>query len=139
MEFHFAGDLPLYVWSRVPRGNAAANIRGVRVCDIPWRLFPDALHAEASAAFPAGRVDSPMFALGVDGYRVANQLGRMTAHGESIAGSTGMLTLAANGRIHRELTDLRGGRRPGGPAGGFLRVGSHPNRHRVTLWGGFDG
>ena len=103
LEFHFAGDLPLYVWSRVPRGNAAANIRGVRVCDIPWRLFPDALHAEASAAFPARRVDSPMFALGVDGYRVANQLGRMTAHGESIAGSTGMLTLTANGRIHREL------------------------------------
>ena len=103
LDFHFAGDLPLYAWSRAPRGDAAARIRGVRVCDMPWRLFPDALHAQASVAFPPARADSPMFALGVDGYRVANQLARMTAHGESIAGSTGLLTLAENGRIHREL------------------------------------
>ena len=103
LDFHFAGDLPVYVWSRAPRDGLAGQIDGVHVCDIPWRLHPDPLRDAALAAFAPSRADSPLFALGVDGYRVANQLARLTTHGESIAGSTGVLSLTDNGRLHREL------------------------------------
>lgn len=103
LDFHFAADLPVYLWSRMPRGALAGRLDGVRVCDIPWRLHPGALRDKAVAAFSQNRADSPLFALGVDGYRVANQLPRLTAHGESIAGSTGMLTLTQSGRLRREL------------------------------------
>lgn len=103
LNFHFAGDLPVYSWSRAPRGALGGQLDGVKVCDIPWRLHPGALRAEATAAFAPGRADSPLFALGVDGYRVANQLARLITHGESIAGSTGVLTLTDGGRLHRAL------------------------------------
>lgn len=103
LNFHFAGDLPVYVWSRAPRGALAGRLDGVRVCDIPWRLHPSALADHAVAAFGSPRAASPLFALGVDAYRVANQLPRLTTYGESIAGSTGVLTLTDNGGIRREL------------------------------------
>ena len=102
LNFHFAGDLPVYVWSRVPRGALGGRLDGVYVCDMPWRLHPHALRDQAEAAF-GDRAASPLFALGVDGYRVANQLARLTTHGDSIAGSTGVLTLTENGRVRREL------------------------------------
>ena len=102
LNFHFAGELPVYVWSRVPRRGLGGRLDGVYVCDIPWRLHPHALREQAEAAFGA-RAASPLFALGVDGYRVANQLARLTLHGESIAGGTGVLTLADDGRVRREL------------------------------------
>ncbi len=104
LDFHFAGGLPVYVPAPAMRGVGLGRLTGVRVCDVPWRLHPSALRAEAMAAFPANReVSTALFALGVDGFRIANQLGRLMVHGESIAGSTGVLTLAGNGRIHRAL------------------------------------
>lgn len=102
LNFHFAGELPVYAWSQAPRGGLGGRLDGVYVCDIPWRLHPHALRDQAEAAFGV-RAASPLFALGVDGYRVANQLARLTTHGESIAGSTGVLTLTDNGRVYREL------------------------------------
>ena len=103
LDFHFAADLPVYVWSRMPRGALAGRLDGVRVCDIPWRLHPSVLRDKAVAAFSPNRADSPLFALGVDGYRVVNQFPRLTTHGESIAGATGVLTLTPSGRLRREL------------------------------------
>ena len=102
LDFHFAADLPLYVWSGAPRGESAARLKGARVCDIPWRLHPAPLRRKA-AAFPSERADSALFALGVDGYRIANQLPRLLAEERTIAGSTGVLTLTAGGRVRRQL------------------------------------
>lgn len=102
LDFHFAGDVPVYAWSQAPRA-AAVRLAGVHVCDIPWRLHPSPLRAEALAAFPASRADSPLFALGVDGYRLANQLSRLIAFGEPVAGSTGVLNLMADGGLRRQL------------------------------------
>lgn len=102
LDFHFAADLPLYVWSGASRGEAASRINGTRVCDIPWRLARTPFRRQAEA-FPSARAASPLFALGVDGYRIANQLARLLTGEQAIAGSTGVLTLAAGGRVYREL------------------------------------
>lgn len=103
LDFHFAADLPVYAPSRAVRGVAWGRLSGVRVCDIPWRLHQHPLRTAAvSFATNRGTLAS-FFALGVDGFRIANQVSRLTAYGEGIAGSTGVLSLAENGRIHRRL------------------------------------
>ena len=101
LDFHFAGDLPVYVSSRAVRGVAWRRLEGVRVCDIPWRLHPQPLR-RAAAGFAASRGSAAdLFALGIDGYRVVNQLPRLVEHGEGIAGSTGVLRAGPGGRILR--------------------------------------
>ena len=101
LDFHFAEDLPVYTPSRAVRGVAWARLNGLLVCDVPWRLHPQPLRREA-AAFAASRgAAADLFALGIDGFRVANQLPRLTIYGEAIAGSTGLLRAGDNGRIRR--------------------------------------
>ena len=101
LDFHFAEDLPVYAPSRAVRGVAWARLNGLLVCDVPWRLHPQPLRRE-SAAFAASRgTAADLFALGIDGFRVANQLPRLTTYGEAIAGSTGLLRAGENGRIRR--------------------------------------
>lgn len=101
LDFHFAEDLPVYAPSRAVRGVAWARLNGLLVCDVPWRLHPQPLRREA-AAFAASRgAAADLFALGIDGFRVANQLPRLTMYGEAIAGSTGLLRAGENGRIRR--------------------------------------
>ena len=101
LDFHFAEDLPVYTPSRAVRGVAWARLNGLLVCDVPWRLHPQPLRRE-SAAFAASRgAAADLFALGIDGFRVANQLPRLTMYDEAIAGSTGLLRAGENGRIHR--------------------------------------
>ena len=105
LDFHFAGDLPVYVPSPALRGGGGLRrLAGVRVCDIPWRLQASTLRTAANKVFATSRgATASFFALGVDGFRIANQLARMTEHREAIAGSTGVLTLADDGRIRRQL------------------------------------
>ena len=107
LDFHLAADLPadllLYAPSQAVRGVAWGRLEGLRVCNIPWLLHGGPLRRETAAlATSRGRLAS-LFALGVDGFRVANQLERMTIHSQSVAGSTGILTADGNGRIHRQL------------------------------------
>ena len=107
LDFHLAADLPadlpLYAPSQAVRGVAWRRLEGLRVCNIPWLLHGEPLRRE-TAALPTSRgALASLFALGVDGFRVANQLERMTIHGQSVAGSTGMLTVDDKGRVRRQL------------------------------------
>lgn len=101
LDFHFASDLPVYVPSRAVRAVAWARLDGVRVCDLPWRLHPQPLRGEAAAFATSRGAAADLFALGIDGFRIVNQLRRLAKYGEAIAGSTGMLRAGENGRIHR--------------------------------------
>lgn len=101
LDFHFARELPVYVPSRAVRGVAWARLDGVRVCDLPWRLHRQPLRREAAAFATSRGAAADLFALGIDGFRVVNQLPRLAEHGETIAGSTGMLRAGADGRIRR--------------------------------------
>ena len=101
LDFHFARELPVYVPSRAVRGVAWARLEGVRVCDLPWRLHRQPLRREAAAFATSRGAAADLFALGIDGFRVVNQLPRLAEHGETIAGSTGMLRAGTDGRIRR--------------------------------------
>ena len=107
LDFHLAADLPadllLYAPSQAVRGVAWGRLEGLRVCNIPWLLHGGPLRRETTALATSRGPLASLFALGVDGFRVANQLERMTIHSQSVAGSTGILTADGNGRIHRQL------------------------------------
>lgn len=103
LDFHFARDLPVYAPSPAIDTTDLGRLEGVRVCDIPWRIHGDELSDAVRAAFPLSRGSyAALFALGVDGYRLANQLPRVQRR-TPIVGSTGTLLLGDDGRIRREL------------------------------------
>ena len=105
LDFHFAGDLPVFAPSTATLGSVdLSRLEGVRVCAMPWSLDPGDLGKAVHEAFPSSRgTYASLFALGVDGFRLANQLDRLTVRRESIPGSTGVLSLGEDGRIRRTL------------------------------------
>ena len=111
LEFHFAGDVPVYAPSTA-LGGALSRLEGVHVCNIPWRLHPSPLRTAAASLPTSSGSSAPWFAFGIDAYRLANQWYRLTSLREPIWGSTGTLRLDSDGRINRELAwaTVRGGR-----------------------------
>ena len=105
LDFHFAGDLPVFAPSTATLGSVnLSRLEGVRICAMPWTLDAGDLGKSVYEAFPASRgTYASLFALGVDGFRLANQLDRLTVRREPIPGSTGVLSLSEDGRIRRTL------------------------------------
>ena len=114
LDFHFAGDLPVFAPSTATLGSVdLSRLEGVRICAMPWTLDAGDLGKSVYEAFPASRgTYASLFALGVDGFRLANQLDRLTVRRERIPGSTGVLSLGEDGRIGRTLVwaEVIGGR-----------------------------
>ena len=114
LDFHFAGDLPLFAPQTATLGNVdRSRLEGLRICVMPWTLDTEPLGRVVKEAFPTSRgAYASLFALGVDGFRLANQLDRLTVRREPIPGSTGVLSLGEDGRIQRTLVwaQVRDGR-----------------------------
>ena len=105
LAFHFASDLPIYASSQAGRDVPNHDdLELIRICDMPWRLYPPQMKAEMREAFPNNRgTADALFAFGLDAYRLVNQMSRLTASADSrIMGSTGILQLAPDGVIRRE-------------------------------------
>ena len=114
LDFHFAGDLPVFAPSTATLGSVdLSRLEGVRICAMPWTLDAGDLGRSVYEAFPASRgTYASLFALGVDGFRLANQLDRLIVRREPVPGSTGVLSLGEDGRIVRTLVwaEVVGGR-----------------------------
>ena len=114
LDFYFAGDLPVFAPSTATLDSVdLSRLEGVRVCAMPWTLDAGELGKSVYEAFPASRgTYASLFALGVDGFRLANQLDRLTVRREPVPGSTGVLSLGEDGRIRRTLVwaEVVGGR-----------------------------
>ena len=105
LAFHFASDLPIYASSQAGRDVPNHDdLELLRICDMPWRLYPPPMKAEMREAFPNNRgTADALFAFGLDAYRLVNQMSRLTASTDGrIMGSTGILQLAPDGVIRRE-------------------------------------
>ena len=105
LDFHFAGEVPVFAPSTATLGNVdLSRLEGVRICAMPWTLDAGTIGESVNDAFPASRGSyASLFALGVDGFRLANQLDRLTVRREVVPGSTGVLSLGEDGRIRRSL------------------------------------
>lgn len=128
LDYYFAGDLPVYASSHVHDARATAEqnatLDGIRFCDMPWRLLALPARTQVEAAWPEGDDGAASFhALGFDAWRLHAELGDLArqaapAPTESpmvaaapvapvpdlhFSGVTGELTLAPDGRLHRDL------------------------------------
>ena len=105
LAFHFASDLPIYASSQAGRDVPNQDdLELLRICDMPWRLYPPQIKAGMREAFPNNRgTADALFAFGLDAYRLVNQMSRLTASTDGrIMGITGILSLGPDGVIHRE-------------------------------------
>lgn len=108
LRFHFARGVPVYASSQTVRGARADDLNdltGFRVSELPWLLHSDGFYQSMDRAFGiTGNPVSSLYALGVDAFRVSDQLALLDrSRDHQLLGSTGVLALASNGRIHREL------------------------------------
>ena len=103
LRFHYAAGLPVYGSSQALR-DGARGLEGMRVCDMPWRLYPSALKAALQDPFPAmADTAESLFAFGVDAFRIVNRLSWLAGSREHrIMGASGTLGLGPDGLVQRE-------------------------------------
>lgn len=111
LTYNYAGEVPVYMSSSayVPDSQETAqDLSGVILPEMPWRLPDaslDAVRAEAAekSGSPAWR--STYFAFGYDALQLALSIaGNRREPGRvQVAGLTGQLRIAGNGRVRREL------------------------------------
>lgn len=108
LAFHYAGDLPVYSTSHVVSGNPDPqqdrDLNGIKLLEMPWSLEPgNSLRAELEQLEYSGEL-SVMYALGADSFLLHWRLPQLRLSSNySVRGYTGLLSMDAEGRIHRQL------------------------------------
>ena len=115
LQFHHAGDLPIYATSDAWMGQLSASqaedMKGIRLADIPWMLSGDnAQGADDSRENVARYLPKSasgfarLYAMGMDALRLVPHLKRLqSTRYESLDGSTGNLYMDELNQIHRQL------------------------------------
>jgi outer membrane PBP1 activator LpoA protein len=113
LQFHHAGDLPIYTTSHAWQGSLTASqaedMRGIKLADIPWMISPQLAAGEPQASVALHLPDSAgglarLYAMGMDALRLAPHLKRLqSTRFESLDGSTGNLFMDERNFIHRQL------------------------------------
>lgn len=100
LNFHYAGDLPVFsishIYSGSPNPAADRDLNGIRFLDIPWLLETDTqLHRSVQHTWPSGHGHfERLFALGVDAYRLHARLNMLQQAPDSyLPGITGLLSI----------------------------------------------
>ena len=108
LRFHFASNVPVYTSSQALRrvsDRDLRDLRGFNVSEIPWKLYPSSIKQTVEDAFgvtKGGMV--PLYALGVDAYRLADRLDLLlTQPHQRMLGGTGELSIEFGGRVRRDL------------------------------------
>lgn len=112
LQFHFADQLPVYASSQVVRGARRAQLtelNGFLVSELPWYINDDSLYQSMREPFAlVGNRFSALYALGADALRIALMIDVLPRDGTSVMlGSTGALSLQADGRLKRQLSWAR--------------------------------
>ena len=110
LEYYYAGDIPTYAISEIHDPAArdrTADLNRVIFPEVPWIIGPggDALRAQQTIASRWPERSVPMarfFGMGLDSYRIVSTLYRDPFF-TAIEGSTGLLRMDTQGRIHRDL------------------------------------
>jgi outer membrane PBP1 activator LpoA protein len=113
LQFHHAADLPViatsHAWNGKVDAREAPDLAGIVLPDMPWILVndtSDALSRErlAQTLPAAGGAYGPLYAMGIDAYRLLPHLARLqTSPLESLDGYTGNLYADQGNRLHRQL------------------------------------
>ncbi len=107
--FYFGGDLPVYspsiIYEGTPAPSRDRDLNGVIFTDIPWVLGDDNELRTRATENLSGTRGQPgrLFAMGADAWHLSKRLPLLRqVESASISGQTGILTMTAEGSIHRE-------------------------------------
>ena len=107
--FYFGGDLPVYspsiIYEGTPAPSRDRDLNGVIFTDIPWVLGDgNELRTRATENLSGTRGQpGRLFAMGADAWHLSKRLPLLRqVESASISGQTGILTMTAEGSIHRE-------------------------------------
>jgi outer membrane PBP1 activator LpoA protein len=104
LDYHFAGDLPVYALSTADDGrdaNANRDLNGLQLPVMPWRLGTPTAGLDAADAADAF---AALHALGVDAFALSQRLYRLgSGAGLRYRGSTAILGADAAGILWRDL------------------------------------
>ncbi len=111
LKFHRASDIPVYssshIYSGIEDASSDRDINGIQFCDTLWTINPDAssLRQQISQLWPQNSQNLlRLYALGTDAFRVIPELSTLQqSQYYSYRGQTGILTMDANKRLHRQL------------------------------------
>lgn len=113
LEFHRAGGIPTYstshVFSGTPTPDADWDMNGLYFTETPWILenlqSPSEIYHRVAEYWPdLHRLYPRLYALGIDAFSILPHLERLArAPSNAMAGRTGLLTLDAQRRVHRQL------------------------------------
>lgn len=107
MAFYFAADVPIYATSQ-SAGTASPNelgdLNGLRITELPWQIYRSAIREEVESAFANSRSTlSPLYALGVDAFRLTDRADLMIPNSPGrLLGETGQLQVQGSGVVTRE-------------------------------------
>lgn len=118
LNYHYAGDLPVYGTSRLYSGTTDTrkdrDINGIRFTDMPWVLnTPSTLHQQINAEIDQSKQYQRMYALGIDSYQLHPRLRQLEEIANSrVYGITGTLRLNEHRQIERRmlLAKIKGSR-----------------------------
>ena len=109
LDYHYAGDLPIYATSRIYSGfedrKKDSDINGIKFTDIPWVLNRNIpLKEQVNQELSNSKLYQRMYALGVDSYQLYPRLKQLRHIPESrVYGQTGTLKLNASNQIERTV------------------------------------
>ena len=117
LKFNGAADIPTYATADAWDGNKSGELEGLLFADMPWMLSPTTGEASRLAMQLESAGDEPrrhgrLFAFGYDAWLLQAAMQQRVATGAAdsplrINGVTGILSVDADGIIHRELTLAR--------------------------------
>ncbi len=112
LRFHFAGDLPVYATSHVWPGQLSkrqlADMRGIRIPDMPFFISPEVLQPILAATPDQQLAHVRLFALGMDALGILPHIPRLQSDMDALwTGATGVLSLNKTHHIDRQLTWLQ--------------------------------
>jgi uncharacterized protein len=106
LAFHFATAIPVYATAQATgtaSGTELADLNGFRLTELPWQIYPSSLRTGVNTAFALVRSPlAPLYALGVDAYRVADRAQSLTSAVGGLFGETGQLQVRSSGSLLRE-------------------------------------
>lgn len=113
LQFHYAGELPVYgishAWTGQLSSQEAPDFSGIMLPDIPWLLMKDDENSLSQnrlrTIFPDSNTQlGRLYAMGIDSYRLLTNLYRLESNGmETLDGETGNLYMDSEHIIHRQL------------------------------------
>ncbi len=109
LDYHYAGDIPVYGTSRLYSGHVDPkkdrDINDIRFTDMPWVLNPPTeLHQQIDNELAHSKQYQRMVALGVDSFQLHPRLRQLEEITNSrVYGQTGTLKLNKRNEIEREM------------------------------------